>query len=604
MATPRRRPQPQRKVPAPPPPDLREIGATGLQQFGGLVYEEFQPNLAGLRARRVFKEMAENDPIVGSILFAVDMLIRQIDWKVTIDPERIDMAQESEKKRKQAGAPSSQPLLPSRSDSTTRGESRAPTPVEAQAEEYAQFINSARNDLEDSWDATISTIMTMLIQGWSWLEVVYKLRGGPDDEDPTTYSKYSDKLFGWRKMPIRAQESLYRWEIADNGDILGMWQQTPPRYERILIPADRSLLFRTTTTKNNPEGRSALRNAYRPWYMKKQIEELEGIGIERDLAGLPVAWVPPSMLSPTATPQEVAVLTEIKRIVRNVKRDEQEGVVFPLAYDDTGHKLFDFTLMTSGGRRHFDLDATITRWDQRIAMTVLADFILLGHAEVGSFALGTSKIDMFTAALESWVKMVTSVFNHTAIPRLMKVNGFAVSLSPILTTSDINAVDLKDLSLYLQALSATGMPLFPDEPLELFLRDQAGFPPPSAELHAAVEQKKRQAELMTQMQVEGLKQKQQQAANGQVDGQVDGQTNGKVDDAANSPNNGKIPAKTGPPSGGRGNSGGGALTSAAAATASTSKGAGSGSKSSGSQPGGKGQPQPPGGPQGPGGPNN
>lgn len=597
MATARRRPQPQRKIPAPPPPDLREIGATGLQQFGGLVYEEFQPQLAGLRARRIFKEMSENDPIIGSILFAVDMLIRQIDWKVTIDPERIDMAQESEKKRRQVGAPSSRPLLPSRTDSTTRGESREPTPVEAQAEEYAQFVNSARNDMEDSWDATISTIMTMLVQGWSWLECVYKLRGGPDDEDPSLYSKYSDKLFGWRKLPIRAQESLYRWEIADNGDILGMWQQTPPRYERLLIPADRSLLFRTTTTKNNPEGRSALRNAYRPWYMKKIIEELEGVGIERDLAGLPVAWVPPSMLSPTATPQEVAVLAEIKRIVRNVKRDEQEGVVFPLAYDETGHKLFDFQLMSSGGRRHFDLDATITRWDQRIAMTVLADFILLGHAEVGSFALGTSKIDMFTAALESWVKMVTSVFNHTAIPRLMKVNGFPVSLSPILTTSDINAVDLKDLSLYLQALSSSGMPMFPDEPLELYLRDQAGFPPPSAELHAAVEQKKQQADLMTRMQMEGLQQKQDEAA-------------------AMNGNGSQIPANSGPPSNGKGNSGGGALTANAAVTASAAKGAGSGKNSAGGKlagvprggshatGGAKGQPAPPGGPGGPGGPNN
>jgi hypothetical protein len=332
--------------------------------------------------------------------------------------------------------------------------------------------------------------------------------------------------------------------------------------------------------------------------MKKIIEELEGIGIERDLAGLPVAWVPPSMLSPTATPQEVAVLAEIKKIVRNVKRDEQEGVVFPLAYDETGHKLFDFQLLSSGGRRHFDLDATITRWDQRIAMTTLADFILLGHAEVGSFALGTSKIDMFTAALESWVKMVTSVFNHVAIPRLMKVNGFPMSLSPILTTSDINAVDLKDLSLYLQALSAAGMPLFPDEPLELYLRDQAGFPHPSAELHEAVQQKKDQADLMTQMQVEGLKQKQEQQANGQVDGQP--------------ANNGQIPAKSGPPSNGKGNSGGGALTNAARATASTASGAGGGSKASsgggkGVARGSTGNRSSGGGPEapgGPGGPNN
>lgn len=601
---------PQKKIAesAAQSPDLMEIGATGLLQFGGLIYEEFQPQLSGLRARRIFKEMSENDPIIGSILFAVDMLIRQIDWKVEVDPERLDAAQESQRSKQNASPPS---FL---SSSLTRGKSRKPTSIEAQAEEYAIFVNSAREDMEEGWDALISNIMTMLVQGWSWFEVVYKLRSDPNSEDPTLQSKYDDRLFGWRKIPIRAQESLYRWEInPDNGDILGMWQMTPPRYQRIFVPYDRSLLFRTTTRKNNPEGRSALRNAYRAWYMKKIIEELEGVGIERDLAGLPVAWVPPSMLSPTATPNEVAVLAAIKKIVRDIKRDEQEGVVFPLAYDETGHKIFDFTLLTSGGRRHFDLDVTITRWDQRIAMTVLADFILLGHAEVGSFALGTSKIDMFTAALESWVKMITSTFNHVAIPRLMRVNGFPVSLAPLLTTSKINAVDLKDLSLYLTALSTAGMPLFPDEPLELYLREQAGFPPPSSELNAAVEQKKQQAELMTQMQVEGLKQKQVEGStNGQANG--DGQATATV--PATTPGNGsKIPPKKGPPSSGRGNSGGGALTSAAAATRSMSTGAGAGSKSAGggsntsSGRGGSGQggtsgsgPSTPGGPRQPGGP--
>jgi hypothetical protein len=35
-----------------------------------------------------------------------------------------------------------------------------------------------------------------------------------------------------------------------------------------------------------------LRTAYRPWFMKKRLEEFESIGIERDLAGLPIMWLP------------------------------------------------------------------------------------------------------------------------------------------------------------------------------------------------------------------------------------------------------------------------------------------------------------------------
>ena len=62
-------------------------------------------------------------------------------------------------------------------------------------------------------------------------------------------------------------------------------QLAPPSYKQVVIPMEKCLLFRTQTHKNNPEGRSILRNAYRSWYFKKRIEEIEGVGIERDLAG-------------------------------------------------------------------------------------------------------------------------------------------------------------------------------------------------------------------------------------------------------------------------------------------------------------------------------
>jgi hypothetical protein len=65
----------------------------------------------------------------------------------------------------------------------------------------------------------------------------------------------------------------------------------------VFIPIEKMLLFRTTVQRNNPEGRSMLRTAYRPWRNKKRIEEIEGVGIERDLAGLPMARIPGKFFS-------------------------------------------------------------------------------------------------------------------------------------------------------------------------------------------------------------------------------------------------------------------------------------------------------------------
>ena len=50
-------------------PDLTEIGGTGLRRTGGTVYEEFLVALRGRRGAKVYREMSENDPVIGSILY-------------------------------------------------------------------------------------------------------------------------------------------------------------------------------------------------------------------------------------------------------------------------------------------------------------------------------------------------------------------------------------------------------------------------------------------------------------------------------------------------------------------------------------------------------
>jgi hypothetical protein len=237
------------------------------------------------------------------------------------------------------------------------------------------------------------------------------------------------------------------------------------------------LLFRTSTKYNNPRGRSVLRNAFVPWYYKTKIQEIEAIGIERDLAGMPVAMVPPQLLSDNATTAESAALNAIKELVRNIKRDEQEGIVFPLAYDpDTGNLAYDLKLLSTGGRRQFDTNAIIQRYDQRIAMSVLADFILLGHQATGTQALSVSKIQLFLDSLSAWLRAIAEVFNQYGVPRLMKLNGFDVLKAPSINFQAPANIDLGALGTFIQQLAGAGAPLFPDEDLEGYLREVAGLP--------------------------------------------------------------------------------------------------------------------------------
>ena len=426
-----------------PRPDLTEIGSTGLRRSSGYVYEEFLTQLRGRLGARTYREMADNDPVIGSFLFAIEKIITRLEWRV--DPFN------------EIGA--------------------TDEPAE-QDVETARFIEECLNDMSDSFDSALASILSFVVFGWSWHEIVYKRRGGPDQKDPKKRSKYSDGKIGWRKWPIRAQETWMKWEFDEDGGIQAYTQYDPSGGGMHTIPIDKSLLFRTTTQKNNPEGRSLLRNSYRPWYFKRRIEEIEAIGIERDLAGLPVAHVPPEYLSSTATPEQIAVLNAVKEIVTSIKRNENEGVIFPVIYDEAGHKLFELSLLSSGGSRQFDTDKIIQRYDQRIAMSVLSDFILLGHDRVGSFALGATKMDLWTMAVDSLCKTIADTINAHAIPRLLRLNGMDTARCPSLVYSEVAHVDLTEISDFVSKMTAAGV-LVPDPALEDHLRDLAGLPPAS-----------------------------------------------------------------------------------------------------------------------------
>ena len=432
---------------ASPKLDLTVRGNTGLPVWGGRVYDEYLLDLQGERGRRILREMSEQDPIIGGILLGVEMLSRQVTW--TINAANV----EDDKKDK--------------------------------AQEVADFVDGALTDMSPSWEDTLSEILSMLIYGWSWMEILYKKRGGLSPDDPLKNSHYDDGKIGWRGWAIRSQETLWSWEYEHPdgrgsngmGELMGMNQMAPPAYNVNLIPRSKSLHFRTRSRRENPEGISLLRNCYRPWYMKKNIEAIEGIGIERDLAGLPVLWAPHELFSNEASDEEKSLLENLRKIVTSIKRDEQEGVLMPMAYDEDGkNPLYKLELLSTGGDRQFDTNAIIGRYDERIAMSMLADFILMGHQAVGSYALSTSKTGLFSTALSAILDLIAAEVNRSAIVTLVRLNGYDLDLVPTLSHGKIETADLSKLGAYLQQLSAAGMAIFPNKPLEEYLLDTAGLP--------------------------------------------------------------------------------------------------------------------------------
>lgn len=413
---------------------LLEYGATGLPQSGGVIREEWLPQLIGQRAHRAYREMRDNDATIGALLFAIESTVRQIEW--TVQP----------------------------ADQTP----------EAVAD--AEFVDSCLADMSHTWSDFMSEVLSMLVFGWSYHEIVYKVRDGNQPDDPTHDSKFDDGAIGWRKMPIRAQETLERWQMDDHGGIRGMWQVLPNGYRRF-IPIEKALLFRTSQHKGNPEGRSMLRNAYRSWYFLKRIQDIEAIGIERDLAGLPIIGVPPTLF---ASDSGNAALEEWKRIGRNIRVDDQTCIVYPLAYDETGNPAIKIELLSTNGSRLFDTSQIIDRYTRAMLMSVLADVILLGHETTGTQALAVEKTTYFLRGLQSIVESIAQTYNAYAIPRLFALNGWERDALPQIVPGSLQRVDSAVLTAALAELSKAGMPIFPDPTTEQYVRSVLGLPETAA----------------------------------------------------------------------------------------------------------------------------
>lgn len=406
--------------------NFRQLGTSGLRRQGGYVYEEFLPNLRWPRAGKVYKEMADNDPVVGGILYLAEMYIRNVDWIV---------------------------------------ERASDKPVDIEA---AEFLESCMNDMETSWADTICEILSMLTYGFSFHEIIYKIRRGPNETNRKYRSKYTDGRIGWRDLPIRSQDSLLQWVFDDEtNDVVAFVQMAYPNFKTVEIPFSKGLLFRTRVSRRNPEGKSLLRNAYRPWYFKKRIEEIEGIGIERDLAGLPVLQAPETLdLWNDEDERMKALRANAETLVQSIRRDSEEGVLLPAGWE--------LKLLSTGSSRQFDTNAIINRYDNRIAITMLSDLILIGGEKTGSYALAEAKQSLLATSLEAQLYNISDVLNNDAVPRLFHLNNF-VGLTdlPRIVPGQIETPSLKEISLLLRAM---GLNIAGDMPLMNYLRKIANLP--------------------------------------------------------------------------------------------------------------------------------
>lgn len=422
---------------------LTIIGDTGLKRSGGIILEEWHFQLRGRAGMKMYREMTDNDAVIGAMLFIIESLVRELEWRV-------------------------EPATPE--DPKLKG----------LAEEAAIYLEQVVEDMDDTWEDFMAEVLSMLSFGWSMFEILYKKRRG-SHADPRFDSQFDDNRWGWRNFEIRAQETLESWIFNQHGQALAMKQLTDEG-KFATIPMWKSLLFRTKSNKNNPEGRSILRNIFRTYNFKKRTEEYEAIGIERDLAGLPKFELPPEFFGPNATPDQIAMVAFFEDVVQQVRRDERWGIVMPAEFDVAGATGYKFSLESTGGRRQVDTDKVVMRHNRMMALSMAMQFIFLGTTSTGSFSLASSQTNLFSVALQGFIKSVKATLNRKAVHDLFKLSDeFPRETWPTFEHGDIESPDLKDLMQFILQGTQVGH-IQPSEALTRRLHEIANLPEPDFEL--------------------------------------------------------------------------------------------------------------------------
>lgn len=419
------------------------IGDNGLRHRQGRVAEEWHRDLRGKNGIKTYRQMRDNSPVIGASMFILKSIITNLDWPVR------------------------------RADDATDKDA---------AERAGQYLESIIEDMDHAWSDFIDgAVEAGLPFGFAPHEIVLKIRGG-DSDDPRFRSRFDDRRVGVRKLALRPPHTLERWEISETGDILGMHQFNPTTGRRVFLPIGKLLLLRTTAVNNSPEGRSLLRNAYRPWYYSTNIEEIEAIGIERELCGLPHFEVPPHMMSESASAEDKQRIANVKQQGQDIRNDERGCIVTPAYEYSTTQGInvktgWNFSLVKSGGKRAMDTDAVIRRHEHRQAMSVMTELLLLGSSSVGTESLATTKMKMLGMAVGGIVDtLILGPFNNVLVPMIMRMNpDIPRDAWPVLGRGDVVAPSLEEVGQFLKYTVPHGV-IVPDDKLEGAVRDLANLP--------------------------------------------------------------------------------------------------------------------------------
>lgn len=311
-----------------------------------------------------------------------------------------------------------------------------------------------------------------------------------------------DGMIGIKDVAPRPQSTIEQWDLDEKSEeVLGVTQRSPNTSETFYLPRGKLIYLVDDTINDSPEGLGLFRHIYKASTELEKLEELEGIGYETDLRGIPVGYAPQTrlhqMVKAGTIDEEFAkgLIQGVKDFIKERNRTPSTGLLLdsePFRSRDEGStpssvRQWMVELLKSGSSNQAEVNKAINRKTHEIARVLNMEGLLLGGGERGSFALSKDKSNNLFLIVDSTAEEIGDAYTNDLIKPLWALNAWPEEHRPTLEPEPIRFQDVEQITSALGDMAKAGAPLAPNDPANNAVRDLLSLPhAPDEEVDSAV----------------------------------------------------------------------------------------------------------------------